>query len=273
MHWTWFIAGLALGAVAALPVVLALHRRAERRTDEARKRAANSERLAEIGTMTGGLAHEIKNPLSTVALNAQLLAEDIGSAGLPEDERQRIQRRLETLGREVERLGGILEDFLQFAGRMNLDREAIDLRELLGEIEDFYAPQCDRDGVVLRMDLPGDAVRASVDRGLLKQAILNLLINASQAMVAHGEGGSRDLMVRLARDGSTASVHVIDTGPGIEQGRVSEIFHPYVSSRQGGTGLGLPTAQRIVQEHGGHIDVASELGKGSDFTVVLPLRG
>ena len=267
--WTWLLAGIALGAMSVLPFALWRHRREARRTEEARSRAQASERMAEIGNMTSGLAHEIKNPLSTVGLNAQLLAEDIAHLDAPEDEKNRITKRLESLSREVQRLKGILDDFLQFAGRMKLDCEKTDLSIVLGELEDFYHPQCDIQDVVMRMQLPSDPVFANIDTGLFKQAILNLLINATQAM---SDSDGKELIIRLDCDQNEARVHVIDTGKGIEADRIDEIFHPYVSSKQGGTGLGLPTTMRIIQEHGGHIKVESTVSQGSDFTVCVPLH-
>ena len=265
----WLLTGIALGAVSVLPLVVWLHKRDQKKTDEARKRAQVSERMAEIGNMTSGLAHEIKNPLSTVGLNAQLLAEDIEHLDAPEDEKGRITKRLGALSREVERLRGILDDFLQFAGRMKLHREEVDLCEILGELEDFYHPQCDQDGVVMRMQLPQHPVIATIDASLLKQAILNLLINASHAMA---ESDQKELMIRLEVVNNEARIHIIDTGKGIEEERIDKIFHPYVSSKRGGTGLGLPTTMRIAQEHGGHITVNSTVGQGSDFIVRIPLH-
>jgi signal transduction histidine kinase len=267
--WTWLIAGTALGAVSVLPYTFWRHKRDAKRTDEARKRAQASERMAEIGNMTSGLAHEIKNPLSTVGLNAQLLAEDIDHLEAPEKEKVKITKRLDSLSREVHRLKGILDDFLQFAGRMKLHREKIDLREVLSDLEDFYHPQCESESIVLRMQLPEYPVVANVDASLLKQAVLNLLINATHAMA---ECEQKELMIRLDADANEACIHIIDTGKGIEQNRIDEIFHPYVSTKQGGTGLGLPTTMRIAQEHGGHIHVSSTVGKGSDFTVCVPLH-
>ena len=264
----WFIAGTTLGAVSVLPILILRHKRDAKRTAEATNRARASERMAEIGQMTSGLAHEIKNPLSTVGLNAQLLSEDIDHLEIDEVEKGRLTKRLDTLSREVERLRGILDDFLQFAGRMKLHRERTDLCEVLGELEDFYQPQCDSEHVVMRMELPSSPIFAMVDQSLLKQAVLNLLINATQAL--HGSEG-KELIVRLETKNNEALIHVIDTGPGIEQERIDEIFHPYVSNTQGGSGLGLPTTMRIAQEHGGHITVDSSLGNGSDFTVHIPL--
>ena len=265
----WLLAGTALGAVSVLPFVIWAHKRNAKRTAEARKRAQTSERMAEIGNMTSGLAHEIKNPLSTVGLNAQLLTEDIEHLDAPESEKNRITKRLGSLSREVERLRGILDDFLQFAGRMKLHKEEVDLREILGELEDFYHPQCDTERVVVRMQLPDHPVVANVDASLLKQAILNLLINATHAM----EGSEqKELMIRLETNRDEAQIHIIDTGKGIESERIDEIFQPYVSSKRGGTGLGLPTTMRIAQEHGGYITVNSTVGQGSDFIVCVPLH-
>ncbi|MDY7108466.1 MAG: ATP-binding protein [Planctomycetota bacterium] len=273
----WILLGLLIGLIGMLPIVRLLLRRAEYRARQAERRARQAERLAELGAMTGGLAHEIKNPLSTIGLNAQLLGEDLADADLPDDERQRLKRRLDALTREVERLRGILTDFLQFAGRMKLDPRPHDLVRLVDELSDFFHPQCDQAGIMLRTQLPAEPVMAEVDEAVLKQAILNLMINAVQAMKPPegGEGGEHrrcgDLMLRLERGRDEVRLHVIDTGPGIEPGKLEEIFHPYVSHKTGGTGLGLPTARRIVEEHGGRLDAHSEPGRGSDFVVHLPL--
>ncbi|HRQ74926.1 MAG TPA: ATP-binding protein [Phycisphaerales bacterium] len=280
MHeWLWFLLGVLAGAALMLPLGRRWLRRAERRARDAERRARDAERLAELGSMTGGLAHEIKNPLSTIGLNAQLLAESLREADLPADQRDRLLRRLETLAREVERLGGILSDFLQFAGRIKLDPQPRDLRQVVDELSDFFHPQCDQAGVTLRTHLPQQPVMVRVDQSLFKQALLNLMINATQAMAptvfpatqARSESTRLgELMLRVEQQGDEAVVHVIDTGPGIPPEKQGEIFRPYVSTKTGGTGLGLPTARRIVEEHGGRISVHSTPGKGSDFSIHLP---
>jgi signal transduction histidine kinase len=248
----------------------------ERRAIHAERRARQAERLAELGSMTSGLAHEIKNPLSTVVLNAQLVGEEIADSELPDDAKQRLARRVDALGREATRLRDILTDFLRFAGRMKLDPTPQDLRTIVDEIVDFFQPQCDQQGVIQRVELPATPVMANVDVGLLKQAVLNLLINAVQAMSAQPVSLPRELMLPSA-DGKPAiaseevRIHVIDTGPGIDPTRHDAIFRPYMTDKPGGTGLGLATTRRIVEEHGGRIQLWSELGKGSDFTIVLPV--
>lgn len=276
----WLLTGLIAGVIVMLPITRLLLRRAEKRTRLAERRARDAERLAELGSMTGGLAHEIKNPLSTIGLNAQLLSEAIGESDLPQDQRERLQRRIETLSREVERLRGILTDFLQFAGRIKLDPQPRDLVRIVDEICDFFHPQTVQAGVTLRTQLPDGQIMARVDEGLLKQALLNLMLNATQAMSETRSTAKQpaesfqngELILRLEANAGEARIHVIDTGLGIHPGKLDDIFRPYVSLRTGGTGLGLPTAQRIVQEHGGRLTVHSEVGRGSDFTIHLPLQ-
>jgi signal transduction histidine kinase len=273
----WLLAGVAVGVVIMLPMMRILLRRGERKARDAERRARDAERLAEIGAMTGGLAHEIKNPLSTIGLNAQLLQEEIADAPLPPEVRERGVRRLGTLMREVERLRGILTDFLHFAGRMKLDPQPRDVREIVEELTDFFHPQCEQAHVVLRSVIPPQPALAQLDEGLFKQALLNLMLNAVQAMSERAaRTGARsaspigELILRVESDAGEVCVHVIDTGPGIEPARMDEIFRPYVTTKPGGTGLGLSTSRRIIEEHGGRLTVDSALGKGSDFVIRLP---
>lgn len=276
MNLWWFILGLAIGIGLTLPLMRTLLRRGEVRARAAERRARDAERLAELGAMTGGLAHEIRNPLSTIGLNAQLLREGLDDASLPPDERDRLQRRLESLSREIERLSGILSDFLQFAGRVKLDPKPTDLRELIDELSDFFHPQCEQARVLLRTQLPPSPLVTAVDAPLLKQAVLNLMINATQAMEQAAdpktEGSVGELILSVEQGADEARIRVMDTGPGIAPEHIEKIFHPYVSHRSGGTGLGLPTSRRIVEEHGGRLDLVSEVGRGSEFVVHLPVE-
>jgi len=275
----WILLGVVIGVVGVTPVLQMLLRRAEHRARLAERRARNAERLAEIGSMTAGLAHEIKNPLSTIGLNAQLLAEGLNDAELPSHERDRLLNRLGALSREAERLRAILTDFLQFAGRVKLDARPRDLVRIVAELRDFFHPQCDQSRVVMRTKLPETPVRVPVDESLFKQALLNLMINATQAMTngaatAEGSHETRgELILQIDADADEARIHVIDTGPGIEPERLEKIFHPYVSHTAGGSGLGLSTARRIIEEHGGRIVAHSDVGRGSDFVIHLPMKG
>ncbi|MHC4083372.1 MAG: sensor histidine kinase [Planctomycetota bacterium] len=272
----WILLGLVIGIACAAPVLRMMLRRAERRAREAQRRALDAERLAELGSMTAGLAHEIKNPLSTVGLNAQLLAEGLNDAEMPDDERERLLRRLDALSREAERLRAILTDFLQFAGRVKIDARPRDLVRIVNDLRDFFHPQCDQNRIVLRTKLPEQPVAVRVDESLFKQALLNLMINATQAMADGAVEGAEqaeargELILHVESDDDEARVHVIDTGPGIEPDRLKRIFHPYVSDTAGGTGLGLSTARRIIEEHGGTLVAHSDIGRGSDFVIHLP---
>ncbi len=287
----WVLAGGVAGAlVGALVAARGFRMRLaarEAQAIDAERRAQQAERLAELGSMTSGLAHEIKNPLSTVVLNAQLVSEEISDSELPEDAKQRTLRRVDALSREATRLRDILADFLRFAGRMKLDPKPQDLCAIVDELADFFQPQCDQHGVTQRLQLPDAPVIASVDTGLLKQAVLNLLINAVQAMASQPPERPRELMLRVEEvavpaETHTASreamperrearIHIIDTGPGIDLARRDAIFRPYMTNKPGGTGLGLATTRRIIEEHGGRVQLWSEVGKGSDFTLVLPV--
>ena len=272
-------AGFAAGVLLTWIVAARLLRRRAARTVEAERRAQASERLAELGSMTSGLAHEIKNPLSTLHLNAQLLREEVLDANLPEETRAAVSRRVDALARETMRLKDILSDFLQFAGRMRLDPQPVDLRGVVSELADFFHPQAASAGVLVRVDLPGVAATARVDAGLLKQALLNLAINAVQAMNPEGraEAGEQrgELMFRLELDstGREARLSVIDDGPGIPEDRRATIFRPYASTKPGGSGLGLATTRRIVEEHGGTITLYNGPSGGACFTLRLPLDG
>lgn len=278
MPWAAFLFGLLAGLALSAPLTWWIATRLSRRARTAERRARTAERMAEIGAMTGGLAHEIKNPLSSIGLNAQLLAEAVSDLPVSDEDRTRLTRRIGSLRREVERLRDILTDFLRFAGALRLERKPVDVREVIEELADFYAPQAEQAGVRVRVEMPDAPMPAMLDASHFKQALLNLMLNATQAMAetdgrAPG-GGSRELILRVERDRPGADgasrVHVIDTGPGIPVDRLEKIFTPYFTTKSGGSGLGLPIAKRIVQEHGGEIDVHTEPGRGTDFVVTIP---
>ncbi len=281
----WFLTGVALGVLSCVPLVWIASVRTARRVRALELRARATERLAEQGKLTGGLAHEIKNPLSTVGLNIQLIQEDLGdmARGDVSGERiARVQRRTDALWRETQRLREILEDFLRFAGRVRLDVGDTDVNQLVDDLTSFFAPQASAAGVRVRTRFEARPPTIKADAALLKQALLNLLINATQATSQARDGGKShggcdELIVSTQRvdDGQRQEVHihVIDTGPGIPPEHLHEIFAPYFSTKKTGTGLGLPTSRRIVEEHGGRLEVHSEPGRGSDFVIALPVEG
>ncbi|MFW6060615.1 MAG: two-component system sensor histidine kinase NtrB [Phycisphaeraceae bacterium] len=280
--------GIGLGILLTVPLAYLWNRRTARRVRHLEQRARAAERLAELGTLTGGLAHEIKNPLSTIGLNVQLLQEDLdavaeraGAANVPEEMTDRVRRRFNSLTRETTHLRGILEDFLRFAGRMELDREPTDVNALVDELTDFFQPQAQAAGVHLRTQLAADPADAAIDAGLVKQALLNLMINATQAMQTAREknqphGGADELILRTERarhlGEEEVRIHVIDTGPGIPAEVQQKVFQPYFSTKKGGSGLGLATARRIAEEHGGRLAIHAAPGRGTEFTLCLPVQ-
>ena len=282
MIWTGILIGLVVGVLIGVPVVWLELKRQVRRAKVAERRARRSERLAEIGAMTGGLAHEIKNPLSTIGLNAQLLAEALGDLDVPEQEKGRLVRRIDALRREADRLRDILQDFLEFAGEIHLDLSRVDLNELVDELADFYQPQTQHHGVALRLALGPGPMAADLDSKKFKQALLNLMLNATQAMTGESPGGDepralQELILRTSPgepihpdDGPSWCVHIIDTGPGMTPEMLKKVFTPYFTTKSGGSGLGLPTTKRLIEEHGGTIEVYSEPGRGTDFVIAVP---
>ncbi len=296
MSWTTLIIStllaFALGVAVAIPIAYHRSKRALLRARAAAERAQAAERLAEIGAMAGGLAHEIKNPLSTIGLNADLLSEAL--ADLPHHsppdpaELSRLRRRTEVLRREAERLADILSDFLRFAGDIRLDPTDADLNTITEELIDFYLPQAEHRNIRLRPDLTTDPLPVKLDVPRFKQAVLNLLINATHAMVpddpptphannpsSHNNHRTPELILRTRAinhpdRGPIAELHIIDTGPGIPPEHLDRIFKPYFTTKSGGSGLGLPTTRRIIDAHNATISVHSVPEAGTDFTIRIP---
>jgi signal transduction histidine kinase len=268
---------LLLGALAWW-----LSRSRARRIAEAERTAAGHARNAEIASMTRGLAHEIKNPLSTVALNAQLLREEILDSPLADAERDGMTRRVDALAREAARLRDILNDFLRYAGRMQLDRRQADVRDVAGELGDFFMPQAEQAGVRLRIAADESPVMAEIDPSLVKQAVLNLMLNAVQSMESLPSDRPRTLEVAVRHEpaegrgpaarGPRAVIEVSDTGPGIPAEARAHLFEPYFTTKSGGNGLGLAVTRRIVEAHGGTAQALDAPGGGARFRIELPTR-
>ena len=222
------------------------------------------DQYTEIARLAGALAHEIKNPLSTIRLNMELLAEDLGE---PETAQQRrVLKRVDGVRRECSRLQSLLDDFLSFAKVRRLHLEPTDLNHQIEDVLEFFAPEARDGGIEIVHYLDPDLPRVRLDREAFRQALLNLIINAKQAMPDGGQ-----LMVRTAAQGATVAIIIIDTGCGMDEHTASKMFEAFFSTKPGGSGLGLPTTQKIIDGHGGRISVHSELGRGTQITIELPV--
>jgi two-component system, NtrC family, sensor histidine kinase HydH len=269
-----FMAGVILTLLIGTPIAWLRHRRSQHR----RCAAVEPPRIDEdLARLTGELAHEIKNPLSTIKVNLTLTREALEDVDFAEPQSTLAHkgpsalagavRKITIVQKEADRLEQILDGFLRYIHKPELQLASVNLNELVSDMIDFYTPQAYSHKLMMRQSLTNEALVCRVDAGALKQVLLNLFINAQQATDAGG-----DLMIRTSRQGRSAIIQVNDTGRGIAPERLPVIFRPHSSSRRDGMGLGLATAKKIVEAHHGKISVHSEVGKGTSFTIELPLE-
>lgn len=222
------------------------------------------QRLAYWGALAGGLAHEIKNPLSTMSISLQLLLEDLKAS--PQVHSGKIRPRIEMLTGEVERLQRIVNDFLTLAKDPELVLEPRNPNELIEAMEQFIGPELRRKGIHVVTQLDSRAPDIPLDADHFRQVLINIIRNAIDAMPA---GGTLTLQSRV--EGGEILVEVIDTGHGVPPDVLPRIFDGFFSTRPGGTGIGLAISRRIVENHGGSIDCESTPGRGSRFIIRLPV--
>ncbi len=219
--------------------------------------------FAEIAALAGGLAHEIKNPISTISLNLELLAEDVSAGESPRD--RRMLKKILALQQECRRLDAILEDFLKFARVGELELSDGDLNQVVREFLEFFQPEAAANGVEISPHLAPDLPAVRLDSALFRQVLLNLALNAQQAMP---RGGIIEMQTRF-RDGRV-ELDIIDNGCGMDEQTLSRIFDAFFSTKTTGSGLGLATVKRIVEAHGGRVTVESAPSRGTRFTLSLP---
>ncbi|HYA96788.1 MAG TPA: ATP-binding protein [Methylomirabilota bacterium] len=219
-----------------------------------------SERLAALGRITAGVAHEVKNPLNSMRLWLENLKES-----LPR-EQDTAREAVRILDKEIDRLDTVVKRFLDFTRPMEVRLEPTQLAQLLQEVLEVARPQLQRANIRVAQLLPIDVPEVYVDRALLKQAVLNLVLNGVEAMPSGGQ-----LRLVLSRRGEMAEICVGDTGPGIPPENRQKIFQLFFTTRPGGSGIGLASTFRIVQLLNGSIDFTSEVGRGTTFLIELPL--
>ncbi len=220
-----------------------------------------SERLAALGRITAGVAHEVKNPLNSMRLWLENLKES-----LPAEPDSGTTQAVQVLDKEIDRLDAVVKRFLDFTRPMDVRLEATQLADVLKEVLEIAKPQLRKSKIQVAQLLPIDVPEVYVDRALLKQAVLNLVLNAVDAMPNGGQ-----LRLMLSRRGEMAEITVGDTGRGIPLENRQKIFQLFFTTRPGGSGIGLASTFRIVQLHNGSIDFTTEVGRGTTFRIELPL--
>ncbi len=236
----------------------------ERRALE--KRAADAEALSAMGELAMNLAHEIRNPLNAAVLQLHLLTRNLDRIEADETTRGALKDRTRIVGDEIGRLNRLLTEFLELARPRGIAREPVHVPRLADEVLDLEEESAKGRGVTIVRDLPKDGCVAIGDREKLKQVIINLVVNALEAMK---QGGT--LTVRVRPEGERVMLTIEDTGPGIAPELLTQVFDPFFTTKEAGTGLGLSIVRKIVvDQHGGDVEIDSERGKGAKVIVSIP---
>jgi signal transduction histidine kinase len=225
--------------------------------------AAHHEALATIGTLTAGLAHEVRNPLNAAKLQLELIGRAASKVESSETS-ARIRNRVGLVNDELSRLSEMLDDFLALARQRRLERETFALLPLVEEVVDLERPVADEEAVELVIGFCDDTT-VDADRSKIKQVLVNLVSNSVESM--HGTGGRVELGCSTSSD--EVCIWVSDTGPGIAPEVVDTLFEPFVTTKEAGTGLGLSIVKRIVQSHGGQVSVETSY-EGTTIRFTLP---
>lgn len=226
-------------------------------TEESLRR---KDRLAALGEMSAGLAHEIRNPLGVISSSAQLLQSQLATQS---DSQVQL---LEVIREESVRLNNLVSDFLKFGRPSKPDRNCCDLTQLVQRTVAHLKPIAQDNNVQFDLDPPPQQLHVNADAAMIQQLLLNLLLNAIEAC---SDGGN--VLIQLHTIDQQAKIAITDNGCGIDTKALPSIFNPFVTTKDCGTGLGLATAHSIAESHGGTIEVTSKVGQGSCFAVHLPL--
>lgn len=221
-----------------------------------------AERLAALSRVSGGVAHEVKNPLNAILLHVEVARAKLGRGDTE------VGPQMEIVSREILRLDRVVKTFLDFTRPVELHFSNIPLPELVSEIVDLARPQAESSRIRVSVHQNGEGGEVRVDRDLLKQAFLNVVVNAIEAMPQGGE-----LRFESKATGDIAEIRISDTGPGIPADLRDKIFRLYFTTKKEGSGIGLAMTFRVVQLHDGTIDFTSEPGKGTTFSIRLPIAG
>jgi signal transduction histidine kinase len=242
---------------------------AEQTHSRAIQRLEETARLASLGRLAAGVAHEINNPLAIINEKAGLI-KDLMTFKEEYKRGKRLEGLIDSVLESVERCGAITKQLLGFARHTEVSVSTAPIRKIIGDVLSFLEKEASYRNITLNLDIPDDLPPLVTDRGKVQQIFLNLINNAFQAVF----DGGRITIAATRLDGGKIAVSVSDNGCGISDDDLKRIFEPFFSTKKGsgGTGLGLSITYGLVQRLGGHIGVRSELGKGTTFTVTLPLE-
>ncbi len=219
-----------------------------------------SRRMAAIGRLTSGVGHEVKNPINAIVVHLELLKAKLGEASGP------AVRHLEVIDTEIHRLDRVVQMLVDFSRPVELDLRELDLRSVIGDVLSLATEELSTRNVTLVSHMPSSPLVANVDADLLKQAVLNVILNGAQAMPGGGK-----LEIRLEEDRKTGLLRIADQGPGIPDEIREKIFDLYFTTKTEGSGIGLAMTYRILQLHHGSIEVQSTSGRGTEFQLRIPL--
>jgi len=219
-----------------------------------------SRRLAAIGRLTSGVAHEVKNPINAIVVHLEVLREKLHQVD-PD-----TLRHLSVIGTEIRRLDRVVQTLVDFTRPVELRLADIDLRRIVEEIVQLAAPDAQRQGVEIVTEIAGDRLPARVDADLIKQALINIVLNGVQAMPDGGQ-----LTLTAARTGDLAAIEIHDQGAGIPTEIRDKIFNLYFTTKKQGSGIGLAMSYRVLQLHNGSLEFESDAEHGTTFRIVLPL--
>jgi len=218
----------------------------------------------ELASLAGSLAHEIKNPLSIILMHIGLLEEDLEEINSPIA--RRSSTRIETVKKNCKRLETLLNDFLRFTRLGSLELHAGSLNSQVIQVLDFFAVQAEEQNIEVVRHLDMELPSINLDPQTLYAALVNLVKNAVEAMP---NGGQLLARTRITRTG--VALDLIDTGCGMEASKLIEVFREFYTTKEGGTGLGLPMAKKIIEAHGARISVQSEVDQGTQFSIEFPV--
>jgi PAS domain S-box-containing protein len=233
----------------------------EKRKGESRLRRA--ENLASLTTLAAGVAHEIKNPLGSISIHLQLLQKALAKINVGDN---KTDKYFNVINEEVDRLNRIVVDFLFAVRPMTLDLREGDINQVISQVMEFVHYEMEQSKVLCLLELAENMPKILLDERLLKQALLNLVENARNAM-----SGGGVLTIATHYTDSEIRISVCDTGTGISKENIAKIFEPYFTTNETGTGLGLTQVYKIVREHQGEITVDSALAEGTEFKIILPI--